>query len=43
MGFEGAKLCHLRMQNCLFAPTAHNAPNDDEPLIDLLARRLANA
>jgi DNA polymerase-3 subunit epsilon len=42
MGYDGAKLGHLLMQNGLFAPTAHNALDDVEALISLLACRLAN-
>ncbi len=40
-GYDGAKLGHLLMQNGLFAPTAHNALDDVEALINLLACRLA--
>ena len=39
--YDGAKLGHLLMQNGLFAPTAHNALDDVEALINLLACRLA--
>ncbi len=42
MGYDGAKLGHLLMQNGLFAPTAHNALDDIQALINLLACRLAN-
>ena len=42
MGYDGAKLGHLLMQSGLFAPTAHNALDDVEALINLLACRLAN-
>ena len=42
LGYDGAKLGHLLMQNGLFAPTAHNALDDVEALINLLACRLAN-
>lgn len=40
MHYDGAKLGHLLMQNGLFAPTAHNALDDVEALINLLACRL---
>ena len=42
MGYDGAKLGHLLMQNGLFAPTAHNALDDVQALINLVACRLAN-
>ena len=42
MDYDGAKLGHLLMQSELFAPTAHNALDDVEALINLLACRLKN-
>ena len=41
-GYDGAKLGHLLMQNGLFAPAAHNAADDVEALVNLLACRLPN-
>ncbi|WP_420606755.1 3'-5' exonuclease [Novosphingopyxis sp.] len=40
LGYDGAKLGHLLMQNGLFAPRAHNAGDDVIALLNLLSCRL---